>query len=492
MNTSIIRLLVVGLLLISSLVVPTRSQNVDASVTSVMSELTRISIPGPGTVIGAAATSDDSFVYVGKGQTVFKIDTATNLVVGSTTLSLPHGSSFILDLAVSSDDSKVFVMSWVSTPLTQFDVLSTATLGHQASFTDDVGGHRLDVPRDDQNHFVVTGQYGWIQVDQNSLVITEDVVRHEQAKQGTVSHDGTRVYGQRMNTVSGDTAFGFSIDGTPLGSFPYGDGGGGMHYTEIDGNAANDRVVLFVGDSSITQNAYILDRNGNYVQTLNIPGLSYGTEGVDGQTVVAAQNRGNSNSENSGLAVVKIAKHPTNGWYQTQKLVLDDFGLRFSGDIITTPSLNRYYVNSPIGDEVIVVADGPQNVDPDCSVAAPSTASIWPPNHKMHNVSILGVSDSDGDTLAINIDSISQDESVSAKGSGATGPDGYGVGTSTVSVRAERSGNGDGRYYEIGFTATDGNGGSCSATVEVTVPKSKGKNGVAVNSGAIFDSTLGS
>ncbi len=291
MHTRIYRIFLIGLLLLLSAVVSPGSGSVDASVSSIMVEQGRIQIPGPGTIIGASNMPDDSAVFFGKGQTVSKIDTATDTVAATQTLVLPHPQAFILDLAVSSDGTRLFVMSWVSTPDTQIDVLSTATLAPIASFTNDVGGHRLDVPRDDTDHFVITGQYGWIQVDQTTLAITEDVVRHEQVKQGTVSHDGTRVYGQRMNTVSNDRAFGFNMDGSPLGGFTYGDGGGGMIYTEVSTNVADDRVLLFVGDSSISQNSFVLDRDGNHVQTLGIPGISYGAEGVDGETIVVTQNR---------------------------------------------------------------------------------------------------------------------------------------------------------------------------------------------------------
>ena len=47
--------------------------------------------------------------------------------------------------------------------------------------------------------------------------------------------------------------------------------------------------------------------------------------------------------------------------------------------------------------------------------------------------------------------------------------------TSTgVQLRAERDPHGDGRVYSIAFTATDAQGGSCSAEVRVEVPRHKG------------------
>jgi len=114
------------------------------------------------------------------------------------------------------------------------------------------------------------------------------------------------------------------------------------------------------------------------------------------------------------------------------------------------------------------------NCPPDCSNAAPSIATLWPPNHEFVPISILGVTDPDGDPVTITINSIYQDEPVDAKGSGDTAPDGQGVGTDTAEVRAERSGSkkvpGNGRVYHIAFTADDGHGGSCTGTVRVCVP----------------------
>ena len=107
---------------------------------------------------------------------------------------------------------------------------------------------------------------------------------------------------------------------------------------------------------------------------------------------------------------------------------------------------------------------------------------------------MLGVTDPDGDPLAITIDGVRQDEPVRGIGDGNTGPDGAGVGTGSAQVRAERSGKGNGRVYEISFTADDGEGGSCSGTVKVGVRHDQGKGkkgGPAVNDGAIFDSTVG-
>lgn len=123
---------------------------------------------------------------------------------------------------------------------------------------------------------------------------------------------------------------------------------------------------------------------------------------------------------------------------------------------------------------------------PTCSSASPNLATLWPPNHQFVPINILGVTDPDGDPIAITIDSIFQDELVDAPGSGSTSPDGQGIGTPTAQVRAERVGAGNGRVYHINFTADDGQGGICSGEVVVGVPHNK--KDTPVDNGPLYNS----
>lgn len=137
----------------------------------------------------------------------------------------------------------------------------------------------------------------------------------------------------------------------------------------------------------------------------------------------------------------------------------------------------------------VAVVAGEINSPPDCASAAPSVALLWPPNHGFVDVSVLGVSDPDGDPVSVTITGITQDEAVDATGSGNTAPDGEGVGTDVARVRAERAGGGDGRVYSVAFRADDGRDGSCTGAVSVGVPHSQ--NGDApVDSGQLYDSTV--
>jgi hypothetical protein len=131
------------------------------------------------------------------------------------------------------------------------------------------------------------------------------------------------------------------------------------------------------------------------------------------------------------------------------------------------------------------------NRNPDCSAAAATIAELWPPNHQFVNVGVTGVTDPDGDPVTITVTSVSQDEPLNTIGDGNTCPDAQLQG-STVDLRAERTGNpkvpGDGRVYVVHFTASDGQGGSCSGTVNVCVPHDQGEHHYCVDTGQLFNS----
>jgi hypothetical protein len=167
-----------------------------------------------------------------------------------------------------------------------------------------------------------------------------------------------------------------------------------------------------------------------------------------------------------GLVAGEIQFHPKG---------LVDTGFREPSDPITL-NLRAELLNQP----------------PDCSQAAPSRSRLWPPNHKFRSVKIRGVTDPDGDPVAITIDSIRQDEPVSTSRGRRFSPDGKGVGTAKANLRAERGtgkkGRGNGRVYHISYTADDGLGGSCSGDVTVGVPPKKKR--APVDDGARYDSTV--
>jgi hypothetical protein len=124
----------------------------------------------------------------------------------------------------------------------------------------------------------------------------------------------------------------------------------------------------------------------------------------------------------------------------------------------------------------------------DCSTAVPSLDTLWPPNHKLVPVDVLGIIDPDGGPIAVSIDGIFQDEPVVGDGDGNTRPDATSIGEGTASVRAERDGHGNGRVYTLLFTASNDGGAQCSGSIEVGVPKSRKRD--AVNDGLLYNSVF--
>lgn len=117
------------------------------------------------------------------------------------------------------------------------------------------------------------------------------------------------------------------------------------------------------------------------------------------------------------------------------------------------------------------------NRPPDCSNAKADPDRIWPPNHRLVPIDIVGATDPDGDSVTITATAVTQDEPVHKKGSCHTHPDAVII-NGKAWVRAERSGSGNGRVYVISFTATDGRGGSSNGSVTVSVPHHRSQGSV--------------
>lgn len=132
------------------------------------------------------------------------------------------------------------------------------------------------------------------------------------------------------------------------------------------------------------------------------------------------------------------------------------------------------------------------NVAPDCSLAAASRVTLWPPNHQMVPESISGITDGNGDPIAITVTGIMQDEPLIGAGTGNFSPDAIINADGSFSLRAERKGSAphNGRVYSIDVQASDPSGATCSATVHVCVPHDQGNKSVCIDDGATEDSTV--
>ena len=141
--------------------------------------------------------------------------------------------------------------------------------------------------------------------------------------------------------------------------------------------------------------------------------------------------------------------------------------------------------------QTVLIEKCTQNRPPDCRGARAKNPVLWPPDHKLSPVEIEGVTDPDGDPIAITAYAITQDEALDANGDGETCADGD-IADGQAYVRAERTGDpenpGNGRVYVISFVAVDSRGGKCSGQVTVCVPHDMGMGDTCVDDGQLYDS----
>ncbi|MDX6422655.1 MAG: hypothetical protein QOI67_126, partial [Gaiellaceae bacterium] len=123
------------------------------------------------------------------------------------------------------------------------------------------------------------------------------------------------------------------------------------------------------------------------------------------------------------------------------------------------------------------------NHNPVCTAATTGLGLLWPPNHKLVNGQIAGVTDVDpGDVITLAISGITQDEPVNDEADGNTSPDATIGSNGAFKVRAERSGQGDGRVYRVAFSASDGEGGDCAGSLRIGVPHDQGGQPAPIDS----------
>ena len=277
--------------------------------------------------------------------------------------------------------------------------------------------------------------------------------------------------------------------------------------TDFAGQAALENVNLPFGSYTVTAyfsgsiipGTLVLDdarytpstATGSLALINNAPSVgddAYSVDDDDTLNVAAPGVLGNDNDPDGDMLTASLVSGPTHG-------VLT---LNADGSFSYTPNHDfegvdsfTYAVSDGLGGTdtaTVTITVDDSNEPPDCSTASPNPTFLWPPNNDFAPVSVMGVTDPDGDPVIITITGVFQDERVGRAKSSS--PDARILGPNLVKLRIERDGNGDGRVYHVYFTASDGND-SCSGHVRLGVVTHDQSNDLdTIDGGPLYDSTV--
>ena len=104
----------------------------------------------------------------------------------------------------------------------------------------------------------------------------------------------------------------------------------------------------------------------------------------------------------------------------------------------------------------------------------PNKTILWPPNHKMVDISIEANANDNSGILSLSV-AIESNEPQEETPDWTDPVIDQETGLISFQLRSERSGSGDGRTYSVTITATDSSGNSSEALIEIIVPHDQGK-----------------
>jgi uncharacterized delta-60 repeat protein len=162
------------------------------------------------------------------------------------------------------------------------------------------------------------------------------------------------------------------------------------------------------------------------------------------------------------------------------RVTTDFFGLQDEGHVVALQPDGRIVVAGVATDPQVsfgrfALARYLINAPPVLTGVSVSQPVLWPPNHKMTDVSVFyQVTDDQGPAPRCAL-RVTSDEPVNGTGDGDTAPDWQVLDAHRVLLRAERAGQGDGRVYTVAITCTDSAGASAQKAVTVRVPLNQGR-----------------
>ena len=377
----------ITIMLVISLFAAANANNVTAVSPDTFWDLGSISIPSDSSGLGlhgvvAVHPTANQFGYAADGNFLHVFRTADDSHHAS--VAIPSSTPFtVADVTNSVDGGRLYVVGWTKVSgvfidsLYVYDTTSPGSPTYLKTLSDtELGPHStlfayVRTPSGDPGHYFVLSGHGWLKLTTATDAVVDTVdFGTQRVFHPSVSPDGTRIYGQKGDTVSGDTLYAMdATSGIPIGSrvlpssFTFGDAGGGTHYTDITGSP---EVFLFVGDSAIEgqQRTVVLDVGPTGVinpqNVLNsgaaIKGGSWAVDSSDGSSIVVSQNRNlTGGGQNSGLTVLRL-EETGSGWEQTDALEINPSGGNVE-QIAGAPLKGKYYVTDRAAGVIRVVAD---------------------------------------------------------------------------------------------------------------------------------------
>jgi uncharacterized repeat protein (TIGR01451 family) len=145
--------------------------------------------------------------------------------------------------------------------------------------------------------------------------------------------------------------------------------------------------------------------------------------------------------------------------------------------ISNTATVSAFTPDPDLSNNSATVATTASNPPPTITAATVDPSVLWPPNHRMVNVTVsYDVIDNCPLPPGSCVLSVTSNEPVNGKGDGDTSPDWIVLDDHHLLLRAERAGNGNGRIYTITITCTDSGGNASTEEVEVTVPHDRSRH----------------
>ena len=248
---------------------------------------------------------------------------------------------------------------------------------------------------------------------------------------------------------------------------------GGVDHAAVDPSNGDVYYVYGNRDAGTGNNRLAIRR----IQDNGGGGVTVGPENfVTGQVVSCSSTGGGVCSGSNNNRTVTFASLAS-GQSETITFVANvNCSVAEGTEISNTASVTSFTPDPDLTNNSAMTTTTASNPPPTITGAEADPSVLWPPNHRMVNVTVsYDVTDNCPLPFGSCTLSVTSNEPVLGHGSGHRSPDWIVVDDHHVLLRAEREGNGNGRVYTTTITCTDSGGNSSDEQVEVVVPHDRGR-----------------